>query len=80
MGAADVRCAVLYAHSWSADVPDYVGLVSDALLMNPWDREVYQDGAFRLHPEYADALGQQGITPAPDLLIDAPAFELARQP
>lgn len=60
LGAAEVRSAVMYAHTWGVDVPDYIGLISDALLINPWDREVFVDGAFRLHPEYVDALAQQG--------------------
>ncbi len=40
LGAASVRSAVLYAHSWGTSIPDYIGLVSDALILNPWDREV----------------------------------------
>ena len=40
LGAGAVRSAVLYAHTWGVDEPDYIGLISDALLLNPWDREV----------------------------------------
>lgn len=80
LGAAGVRCAVLYAHTWGTAVPDYIGLVSDELLMNPWDREIYRDGAFVLHPEYAGALAQQGIEPDGSLIIPATAFELAKRP
>jgi hypoxanthine phosphoribosyltransferase len=79
LGAASVRSAVLYAHSWSVAVPDYIGLITDELLLNPWDRELYQDGEFRLHPEYAEALAQQGISPTPDLRIPAPEFTLAKE-
>jgi hypoxanthine phosphoribosyltransferase len=71
LGAAAVRCAVLYAHTRGVDVPDYIGLVSDELLLNPWDREIFKDGAFVFHPEIVAALGEQGIAPAPSLLIDA---------
>lgn len=78
MGAAEVRSAVLYAHSWSADVPDYIGIVSDTLIMNPWDRELFQEGEFRLHPEYGGALRQQGIEPDRSFLIPATPFELAK--
>lgn len=56
LGAGEVRTAVLYAHTWGAGAPDYIGLISDELLLNPWDREIYIDGAFTLHPEYGEAL------------------------
>ena len=78
LGAAAVRCAVLYAHSWGTDTPDYIALISDELLMNPWDREIYKDGAFQFHPEYTGALEQQGISADPALLIPAPDYEAAK--
>jgi hypoxanthine phosphoribosyltransferase len=78
LGAAEMRSAVLYAHSWGTAVPDYIGLISDALLLNPWDREVLRDGAFQMHPEYAAALRQQGVEPGPELLIAATPFTLAK--
>ncbi len=78
LGAAATRTAVLYAHSWSADLPDYIGLISDALILNPWDREIFRDGAFQYHPEYAAALAQQGVAFGPDLLIPAPTIKLAK--
>lgn len=71
LGASEIRSAVLYAHTQGADVPEYVGLISDALLLNPWDREIYDEGSFGMHPEYAEALAQQGIKPDPSLLIGA---------
>ena len=78
MGAVAVRTAVLYAHSWGTEVPDYIGLVSDALILNPWDREVIRDGQVVFHPEYVAALAQQGVVAAPSLLIQASTFELAK--
>jgi uncharacterized protein len=78
LGAASVRCAVMYAHSWGTDVPDYIGLISDQLLLNPWDREIFQDGEFRFHPEYVGALAEQHITPDSSLLINAPAITIAK--
>jgi hypoxanthine phosphoribosyltransferase len=78
LGASKVRSAVLYAHTWGTSVPDYIGLVSDALLLNPWDREVLIDGAFQMTDEYVEALSLQGIAPDPSLLIDATSFELAK--
>jgi hypothetical protein len=79
MGARAVKSAVLYAHTKGVSVPDYIGLISDALILNPWDREVYRDGAFRFHPEYVEALAQQGLKPDRSLLIDAPAVEVAKR-
>ena len=50
----------------------------DALLLNPWDREIYTDGAFQFHPEYVGALAEQGILPDPSLLIGAEAVKAAK--
>lgn len=71
LGAKQTRSAVLYAHTQGAGEAEYVGLISDALLLNPWDREIYNEGAFGMHPEYAEALAQQGIKPDPSFLIGA---------
>ncbi len=80
LDAREVRSAVLYAHTGGADVPDYIGLLSDALILNPWDREVFQDGQFVFHPEYVDALRDQGLAPLPDLLPDAEVADIAKRP
>jgi hypoxanthine phosphoribosyltransferase len=77
-GALEMRSAVLYAHTWGASVPDYIGLITDALLLNPWDREILREGRFRFHPEYVEALAAQGIEPDPSLLVEATAVELAK--
>ncbi len=63
LGAGESRCAVMYAHSWGVETPDYIGLVSDGLLINPWDREIVQDGRIVFHPEYEYALRLQNIPP-----------------
>lgn len=78
LGARSVRTAVLYAHTWGAHVPDYIGLITDDLILNPWDREILRDGVFQFHPEYAEALARQGIAAGAHLLIAAPGFELAK--
>ena len=78
MGAANVKSAVLYAHSWGAAIPDYIGLITDALILNPWDREILKDEIFQFHPEYVQALAQQGITADRALLIGAPTFKIAK--
>lgn len=78
LGAAEARVAVLYAHSWGVEAPDYIGLVSDALFLNPWDREVLTEHGFQMHPEYRDALAQQGQVADATMFIDAPAYVLAK--
>lgn len=78
LGAAQVRSAVLYAHSWSTSVPDYIGLITDELILNPWDREIFRDGEFRFNPEYVEALTQQGLEAVPELLIPAGEVKLAK--
>jgi hypoxanthine phosphoribosyltransferase len=79
MDALAVKSAVLYAHAKGASVPDYIGLITDELLLNPWDREILKDGAFQFHPEYVEALTQQGLKADASLLIDAPEVEIAKQ-
>lgn len=78
MGAAVVKTAVLYAHTWGVDVPDYIGLISDALLLNPWDREAVVDGRIQFHPEYISAFAQQEIPLDDSLRIPATPFTLAK--
>ncbi|MFO7322352.1 MAG: phosphoribosyltransferase family protein [Chloroflexota bacterium] len=75
LGAKAVRTAVLYSHTHGQNIPDYIGLITDELVLNPWDREIYREGAFIMHPEYVGALEAQGIEPDESLLINAPAFE-----
>ena len=77
MGAQAVRSAVLYAHRKGASVPDYIGLITDALLLNPWDREIWKDGNFQFNPEYVDALQQQGMRVDPSF-IETGAMKIAK--
>jgi hypoxanthine phosphoribosyltransferase len=79
LGAKEIRSAVMYAHTWGVTVPDYIGLISDALLLNPWDREILKDGSFQFHPEYVGALTHQGVEPDASLLIQATPIELAKR-
>jgi uncharacterized protein len=81
MGTGDVRTAVLYAHFGGVAVPDYIGLVSDALIINPWDREIVEEGSIVYHPEYRYALKLQNISP--ESVLPAPGvtvYHLAKQP
>lgn len=58
--AADTITACLFAHSWADPMPDYVGMVSDALVVFPWNQRVLVDGRWQLHPEIENALKFQG--------------------
>jgi uncharacterized protein len=78
LGASQVKSAVLYAHTRGASVPDYIGLITDALLLNPWDREIFRDGKFQFHPEYVEALTHQGLEASPQMLIPASIIGLAK--
>jgi uncharacterized protein len=79
LGARAIRSAVLYAHERGTDVPDYVGIISDALILNPWDREIVQDGGFVPHPEYLHAFDQQGMPPPASLLAGVAARDPAKR-
>lgn len=35
MGAKGVKSAVLYSHTWKSSLPDYIGLITDELILNP---------------------------------------------
>ncbi|HMQ34557.1 MAG TPA: phosphoribosyltransferase family protein [Chloroflexaceae bacterium] len=59
-GAASVFTASLVSHSWASPAPDVTAMVTDALVIFPWDRLVFEAGAWRPHPELAEALGPQG--------------------
>ncbi len=78
MGAAAARCAVMYAHQQGSHVPNYIGLITDELVLNPWDRECLKDGEFVFHPEYVWALEQQNIPPERSLLLGIEAAKLAK--
>jgi hypothetical protein len=79
LGAASAKSAVLYAHTWGANIPDYIGIITDGLVLNPWDREILQEQNFVFHPEYVEALKQQDVEATPDMLIPAGVIKLAKE-
>jgi len=79
LGVSLAKSAVLYAHTKAVNVPDYIGIITDELLLNPWDREFFRDGEFHFHPEYAEALKHQGLEAQQDLFIPATFFRLAKE-
>ena len=58
-GAKQVITATLVAHSWARPMPDVVALTTDALVLFPWDEQVYIDGQWHPHPELVEALKYQ---------------------
>lgn len=59
LGAARVITGCLARHSWADPAPDVCPLVSDALVLFPWDQKVYVDGRWQTHPELIEALRLQ---------------------
>ena len=55
-GAARVITTCLVSHSWAKPAPDHVALLTDALVIFPWDKQVYQDGLWQTNPELVEAL------------------------
>jgi uncharacterized protein len=58
-GAARVVTASLISHSWAKPIPDVVGLTTDALVVFPWEKNVYVDGKWELHPDLYQAFRQR---------------------
>ncbi len=61
--AAQVVSVALVSHTWASPAPQISALVTDALVIFPWDREVYADGRWQMHPELVTALRAQGLDP-----------------
>jgi hypoxanthine phosphoribosyltransferase len=59
LGVAKVVTATLISHSWANPPIEVTGLVTDALVIFPWDKQVYLDGRWQLHPELQEALNLQ---------------------
>ncbi|WP_376796839.1 phosphoribosyltransferase [Thermogemmatispora sp.] len=59
LGAAQVVTAALVSHSWARPQPARVALLTDELVVFPWDQQVLIDGTWQLHPEIVTALAAQ---------------------
>lgn len=59
LGASKVITASLVSHSWANPAPQISSLVSDELIIFPWDELVLQGGKWVTHPEYKNALEAQ---------------------
>jgi hypothetical protein len=58
-GARQVWTLSLVAHSWANPRPDYTALTSDALIVFPWDKLVFTNKGWQLHPELESAIRAQ---------------------
>jgi hypoxanthine phosphoribosyltransferase len=58
-GAVRVVTACLVSHSWANPAPDVSALITDALVIFPWDQEVLVEGEWQPHPEIVAALKAQ---------------------
>lgn len=77
-GASAVKIAVLYAHEQGRDIPDYIGIISDELIINPWDREIIKGGKFVPHPEYVHAFTQQETAADMPFVLGIEPLKIAR--
>lgn len=59
-GALHVVTGCLVSHSWAAPEPDHAALISDALVIFPWDEKIYTHETLQTHPEMAEAVKLQG--------------------
>ena len=80
IGARNVRTCVLYSHKRASDIPDYIGIITDELIVNPWDREIFKKGKFLVHPEYKTALTMQGRSYTLDLIPGIQRVRIAKAP
>jgi hypothetical protein len=58
-GARRVVTAALVAHSWADPMPRHVPLITDALVLFPWNRQVLVAGQWQPHPEMLAAIEAQ---------------------
>jgi hypoxanthine phosphoribosyltransferase len=65
LGAKQVLTATLISHTWANPTPDVIALVTDALVLFPWDRQVYIAGQWQEHPELAEAIEMQNTVNGP---------------
>lgn len=66
-GAAQVRTATFAVHGGAR--PDWYALETEALLLFPWDRDIYTGEGWSLQPEYAEELVRMGM---PDQVAPQP--------
>jgi len=58
-GARRVWTVSLVNHTWASPRPDFTALTSDALVIFPWDEQVFTNGSWQMHPEIEAAIQAQ---------------------
>jgi hypoxanthine phosphoribosyltransferase len=61
-GATRVLTACLVSHTWAHPAPTLSALVTDELVIFPWDQQVLIDGTWQPHPEIAAAIQAQSAS------------------
>ena len=59
LGAVQVVTACLVSHTWASPLPQISILLSDELIIFPWDQQVLVNGEWVIHPEIHAALKAQ---------------------
>jgi hypoxanthine phosphoribosyltransferase len=62
MGVKQAIRAVLISHSWASPLPEHTHLITDELVVFPWDRKVFENGEWRVNPEIVKALKDQDFS------------------
>jgi hypoxanthine phosphoribosyltransferase len=62
LGAVQVVTACLVSHTWANPFPQVSTLVSDELIIFPWDQQILANGDWVIHPEIHTALKAQNRT------------------
>jgi hypoxanthine phosphoribosyltransferase len=60
-GATGVKTAALYIHT-GGNRPDWFGLETESLVIQPWDAMVYAGGRWQLNQEYLEELERMGLS------------------
>ncbi|KKS94534.1 MAG: Phosphoribosyltransferase [Microgenomates group bacterium GW2011_GWC1_43_13] len=63
MKPADVKTAVLYSRVKGQGIPDYIGVITEELIVNIWDSEIFDQAAkkFKFHPDYITGFQMQSL-------------------
>jgi hypothetical protein len=62
LGAVKVVTACMVSHTWAKPIPQVSALVSDELIIFPWDQQILVNGDWVIHPEILAALKAQNRT------------------
>jgi len=61
MKPADIKTAVLYSRLKGQEIPDYIGVITEELIVNTWDSEIFNGSKFVFQPEYVTGFQMQSL-------------------